>query len=353
MSESAAAAAAAVESLSASGTAPSRRAKANTTTRVVASVASVAATAMPSVRYNRWGSARLSGVSTNAESTAGSEDDVDDEWSTASGAEAAAAVAAFGPVVRLSVGGTVYATRLNVLRSGVAKGTFIGAMFSGRHHIPAEPDGSYFIDRDGPSFRYVINFLREPTRAFTFVGSRYERELALRDAEYYAMPAAYIDQLRFVDFGIYPGDGYAFLEAGKYVYCDGDARKLHHGALRRFGKLTRDIEVQVFAVAIRSSCVTKVACAQHTLGQAANLDGAIQLWFGDDKIASFGDVGVSESIISVVPLESPTDWLVDAMGEHGLHVRVTTWCGCRATAKVVEIYGRVRVPYDVAHKYAS
>jgi hypothetical protein len=240
----------------------------------------------------------------------------------------------------------------DVFAQGVAKGTFFGAMFSGRHNVLAEEDGSFFIDRDGPSFRYVINFLREPTRAFSFVGSRYERELALRDAEYYALPAAYIDQLKYVDFGMYAGDGYAFLDAGKYVYCDGDARKLHHGALRRFGKHARNLEIQLFAVAIRSSCVTKVSCDQHTLGQAANLDGAIQLWFADDKIASFGDVGISESLISVVPLETPTEWLVNCMGEHGLHVRVTTWCGCRATAKIIELYGRVRVPYDVANNFA-
>jgi hypothetical protein len=119
----------------------------------------------------------------------------------------------------------------------------------------------------------------------------------------------------------------------------------------RFGKHARNMEIQLFAVAIRSSCVTKVSCDQHTLGQAANLDGAIQLWFADDKIASFGDVGISESLISVVPLETPTEWLVNCMGEHGLHVRVTTWCGCRATAKIIELYGRVRVPYDVANNF--
>ena len=50
--------------------------------------------------------------------------------------------------------------------------------------------------------RLVLNYLREPTRAFSFVGNCYERELALRDAEFYQMPDAYREQLRFVDFGM-------------------------------------------------------------------------------------------------------------------------------------------------------
>lgn len=34
-------------------------------------------------------------------------------------------------------------------------------MFSGRHRLVAEEDGSYFIDRDPHCFRMVLNYLRD------------------------------------------------------------------------------------------------------------------------------------------------------------------------------------------------
>ncbi|KAK2158727.1 hypothetical protein NP493_1773g00040 [Ridgeia piscesae] len=35
------------------------------------------------------------------------------------------------------------------------------AMFSGRHSVQREEDGSYFIDCDGTHFRYILNYLRD------------------------------------------------------------------------------------------------------------------------------------------------------------------------------------------------
>ena len=37
----------------------------------------------------------------------------------------------------------------------------LGAMFSGRHTLNQEPDGSYFIDRDGTHFADILNYLRD------------------------------------------------------------------------------------------------------------------------------------------------------------------------------------------------
>jgi len=34
-------------------------------------------------------------------------------------------------------------------------------MFSDRRELRRQPDDSYFIDRDGEPFRYVLNFLRD------------------------------------------------------------------------------------------------------------------------------------------------------------------------------------------------
>ena len=37
----------------------------------------------------------------------------------------------------------------------------LAAMFSGRHNIKTEDDGTIFIDRDGTHFRYILNYLRD------------------------------------------------------------------------------------------------------------------------------------------------------------------------------------------------
>ena len=39
--------------------------------------------------------------------------------------------------------------------------SMLAAMFSGRHALRQDDDGSFFIDRDGTHFRYVLNFLRD------------------------------------------------------------------------------------------------------------------------------------------------------------------------------------------------
>lgn len=45
-------------------------------------------------------------------------------------------------------------TRLSTLRRH--EDTMLSAMFSGRHYIPTDAEGRYFIDRDGAYFGYII-----------------------------------------------------------------------------------------------------------------------------------------------------------------------------------------------------
>ena len=61
--------------------------------------------------------------------------------------------------MRLDVGGCVYTTsRLTLTKDS---DSMLAAMFSGRHHVSEEADGTVFIDRDGTHFRYyVINFIQ-------------------------------------------------------------------------------------------------------------------------------------------------------------------------------------------------
>jgi DNA repair exonuclease SbcCD ATPase subunit len=61
--------------------------------------------------------------------------------------------------IRLDVGGNVFTTsRLTLTRDA---DSMLAAMFSGRHHVAEEEDGTVFIDRDGTHFRYILNYLRD------------------------------------------------------------------------------------------------------------------------------------------------------------------------------------------------
>ncbi|KAK3098764.1 hypothetical protein FSP39_022869 [Pinctada imbricata] len=61
--------------------------------------------------------------------------------------------------IRLDIGGCQYTTsRLTLTRDSES---MLAAMFSGRHPIKTEDDGTVFIDRDGTHFRYILNYLRD------------------------------------------------------------------------------------------------------------------------------------------------------------------------------------------------
>ena len=65
----------------------------------------------------------------------------------------------FEKVVTLDVGGTKYRTTVATLTK--YPDSMLGVMFSGRHDLPQQEDGSYFIDRDGELFKYIIMYLRD------------------------------------------------------------------------------------------------------------------------------------------------------------------------------------------------
>jgi hypothetical protein len=91
--------------------------------------------------------------------------------------------------ISLDVGGSRFATRLSTLTTGAAGESMLAAMFSGRHALDQdEKDGSYFIDRDGTFFGQVLNYLRDPANFVVPINGN-ARELLLKDAEYYQLPA--------------------------------------------------------------------------------------------------------------------------------------------------------------------
>jgi hypothetical protein len=61
--------------------------------------------------------------------------------------------------VKLDIGGHQFTT--SVLTLTKEADSMLAAMFSGRHALKTEADGSYFIDRDGTHFRHILNYLRD------------------------------------------------------------------------------------------------------------------------------------------------------------------------------------------------
>ena len=61
--------------------------------------------------------------------------------------------------IKLDIGGHIYATSVLTLTKDPQ--SMLATMFSGKHSVKKEEDGSYFIDRDGTHFRYILNYLRD------------------------------------------------------------------------------------------------------------------------------------------------------------------------------------------------
>jgi hypothetical protein len=67
-------------------------------------------------------------------------------------------------IVKLDIGGQIFSTRAQILKN--EKETFFTGMFS--EHINTQPneDGTHFIDRDPTYFRFILNYLRDPSKDF-------------------------------------------------------------------------------------------------------------------------------------------------------------------------------------------
>ena len=68
----------------------------------------------------------------------------------------------FEKIVNLNVGGTKYTTSLSTLTK--YPDSMLGVMFSGRHALLQQEDGSYFVDVDGEYFQYILSYLRDRDR---------------------------------------------------------------------------------------------------------------------------------------------------------------------------------------------
>jgi hypothetical protein len=61
--------------------------------------------------------------------------------------------------ILLDVGGHKFTTSRLTLTS--IPDTYLASLFSGRFELTSDPEGAYFIDRDGRHFHHILNFLRD------------------------------------------------------------------------------------------------------------------------------------------------------------------------------------------------
>ena len=87
----------------------------------------------------------------------------------------------FASTIKLNVGGQHFSTSLQTLTKDT--GSMLHAMFSGRFDSKPAEDGSYFIDRDGTHFRYILNYLR--TGHLLLPEDKLDRKELLEEAEFY------------------------------------------------------------------------------------------------------------------------------------------------------------------------
>ncbi|XP_065914483.1 uncharacterized protein [Dysidea avara] len=109
-----------------------------------------------------------------------------------------------GQRILLDVGGTHYSTSRSTLTKYPE--SMLGAMFSGRHDLETMKcsDGSFFIDRDGARFRYILDYLRDgkdivqsfPKSTDVLLGLLYDAKYYQLDGLVTALSAV----LREVDF---------------------------------------------------------------------------------------------------------------------------------------------------------
>lgn len=89
-------------------------------------------------------------------------------------------------VISLNIGGTIYTTSIETLTR--YPDSMLGSLFT-QHQLPTitrDKDSNVFIDRDGPLFRYVLNFLRS---SHLFLPDDFkELDLLADEADFYQIP---------------------------------------------------------------------------------------------------------------------------------------------------------------------
>lgn len=91
--------------------------------------------------------------------------------------------------VVLEVGNFMYKTTISTLKK--IPNTYFAAMLSGKYPLVRQPDGSFFIDRDGQHFGSILSFMR--SGYLPKPRNRAELKELLLEAEYYCVKDAILE----------------------------------------------------------------------------------------------------------------------------------------------------------------
>jgi len=83
--------------------------------------------------------------------------------------------------IKLNVGGQRFETTLTTITKYPS---FFQKMFSGKFNNSQDEDGSYFVERDGTHFRYILNFMLDGTLQDDLPSQTLKA--LLREATYYS-----------------------------------------------------------------------------------------------------------------------------------------------------------------------
>ena len=97
----------------------------------------------------------------------------------------------FSSTVKLNVGGHHFTTSIQTLTRD--PNSMLAAMFSGRFEMKPSKDGTFFIDRDGTYFRFILNYLRDGKLSLPD-GATFLEEIAT-EAEFYQIQGI-LDELK-------------------------------------------------------------------------------------------------------------------------------------------------------------
>ena len=105
--------------------------------------------------------------------------------------------------IKLNIGGTRFETSRDTLTK--VEGSMLAAMFSGRHQVTPDDDGSFFIDRNGRHFQHILDYLRNGLIQVE-LNTAESRGLAV-EAEFYGLnDLAQVMQADAMDIDRYLGD---------------------------------------------------------------------------------------------------------------------------------------------------
>merc|ERR1712060_415954 len=191
------------------------------------------------------------------------------------------------PIV-LNVGGKYFTTSLATLRSNT--GTMLEEMFKKNTSTTCSADGSFFIDRDPSTFRYVLEYLRNDDMLVAS-GDENVRMQVYDDAEYFQLPDGVKDYLRWssLDDGI-------DLSFSEFSFLSKELK----GVSRRLGGLLYQASKDNPSVSnFHSRCDSKGATVVIVETTAGNV-------FGGFTYVSWGTGGYSSNSISFLFKLRPT-----------------------------------------------